>query len=67
MPAVANESCIPRHTNDDPEHDAGYPPYVITLEQKRRWDTCEGSLLRLSSATSTQGQSETAEPKRLSV
>jgi hypothetical protein len=41
MSEVTNESYVPKHTNDDPEHDAGYPPYVVSLEQKRRWDTCE--------------------------
>jgi hypothetical protein len=38
---ASNADYVPRHTNDDPEHDAGYPPYVITLENKRRWDACE--------------------------
>lgn len=41
MSESANESYVPKHTNDDPANDAGYPPYVITLEHKRRWDTCE--------------------------
>jgi hypothetical protein len=41
MADASNQTHVPRHTNDDPEHDAGYPPYVVTLEQKRRWDACE--------------------------
>jgi hypothetical protein len=32
---------VPRHADGDPERDAGYPPYVVTLEEKRRWDVCE--------------------------
>jgi hypothetical protein len=32
---------LPRHRNDDPEHDAGYPPYVDTIDDTRRWDRCE--------------------------
>jgi hypothetical protein len=32
---------VPKHGSDDYEHDGGYPPYVVMLEQKRRWDLCE--------------------------
>jgi hypothetical protein len=38
---MSEAAYVPKHTNDDPEHDAGYPPYVVTLEEKRRWDLCE--------------------------
>lgn len=32
---------VPRHDNDDAESGTGYPPYVVSLEDKRRWDVCE--------------------------
>jgi hypothetical protein len=28
----------PQQSNDDAAHDGGYPPYVVMLEEKRRWD-----------------------------
>jgi hypothetical protein len=31
---------VPKHSSDDSEHDARYPPYVVMPEQKRRWDLC---------------------------
>jgi hypothetical protein len=31
---------VPQQSNDDAEHDGGYPPYVVMLEEKRRWDLC---------------------------
>jgi hypothetical protein len=40
-PEMSESAYLPKHRNDDPEHDAGYPPYVLTLEQKRRWDLAE--------------------------
>jgi hypothetical protein len=32
---------MPNHVGDDPEHDVGYPPYVVTPEDEHRWDLCE--------------------------
>jgi hypothetical protein len=32
---------VPRHDGADYETDVPYPPYVQSLEEKRRWDVCE--------------------------
>ena len=32
---------MPNRALNDPEHDAGYPPHVLTAADEHRWDLCE--------------------------
>jgi hypothetical protein len=38
--AMTETADEPQQSNDDAAHDGGYPPYVVMLEEKRRWDLC---------------------------
>lgn len=39
--ARASTAYTPRHDGDDAATGTGYPPYVRSLEEKRRWDVSE--------------------------